>query len=267
MKVVAIFGDAPNQAALACKLADVHPIDQIILVRLPPAKKKKTLIKVLIAASVGLPFRFAWMNLQRYYRERFDWPTDPHMIVSSANHPEVLRTVESAGPNLVLVSGTDLLRDDLIKVIAKTGKIMNLHTGISPYIKGGPNCTNWALYCNRPDLIGNTIMWLDQGIDTGNIITTEQVKNPSFQGLSELHLQVMEHAHDLYCRAFRDVAVGVNVPSIPQADIAKGRLFLTRHWNARAMLRALINFQLIRLLKGRRINKEVRLVPLLREKI
>jgi folate-dependent phosphoribosylglycinamide formyltransferase PurN len=262
MKVLGIFGDAPNQAALAQKLMAVHRIENMVLIRPNATRSRKSLRRIATAATVGLPFRFAWLDLQKHYKSEFSWPNIPRTIAASANDPVVFAEVERHCPDLVLVSGTDLLRSEIIATIAKTGRIMNLHTGISPYIKGGPNCTNWALFCKRTDLIGNTVMWLDTGIDTGNIITTERVPNLSFKSLSRLHLQVMEHAHDLYCRAYAQVTNGRLVPSVPQSAIGTGRLFLTRQWNGMAMLTALANFYAIKCFGNRQVRNDVRLVSL-----
>ena len=83
--------------------------------------------------------------------------------------------------------------------LLKTLMILNLHTGISPYIKGGPNCTNWCIATKQFEKIGNTIMWLDKGIDTGELLTTENTKfNSTDKSLLKIHMRVMNHAHDLY---------------------------------------------------------------------
>ena len=120
---------------------------------------------------------------------------------------------------------------------------MNLHTGISPFVKGGPNCSNWCLAEGTFHLIGSTIMWLDLGIDSGNIITTEQTPLDGTESLFEMHWKVMEHAHDLYRRVVSRLAKGHELPSIPQDSIGLGRTFYGVEWNGVAARRALRNFQ------------------------
>src|SRR5206468_12540277 len=110
--------------------------------------------------------------------------------VADINAPEVLALVEREKPDLVVVSGTNLLKPPLIAKIRETGKVVNLHTGISPFIKGGPSCTNWCLALRRFDLIGNTVMWLDAGIDSGAIIATERTPLTGRESLLELHIAV-----------------------------------------------------------------------------
>ena len=180
--------------------------------------------------------------MMQHYANRFpDWPEVPSSTHSSANAPELVEMIKKLEPNLVLVSGTDILRKATLEQLS--AKVMNLHTGISPYIKGGPNCANWALALGEFDLIGNTVMWIDPGIDSGAIISTERTPLSGQEKLAELHLKVMDHAHDLYSRVVERFAQGKPLPSVPQAEIGEGRLFYTRQWDSFAMLRAVFNFR------------------------
>jgi len=116
----------------------------------------------------------------------------------------------------------------MLSVRAKIG-ILNLHTGVSPYVKGGPNCTNWCIATNQFHLVGNTIMWIDEGIDSGNIITTELTKVDWSKSLLDIHIAVMEHAHLLYVKAIKYLAQG-NVSNIKQSDIGTGKTYYTKDW-------------------------------------
>jgi methionyl-tRNA formyltransferase len=119
--------------------------------------------------------------------------------------------------------------------------ILNLHTGLSPYVKGGPNCTNWCIANQDFHLIGNTIMWIDKGIDTGNILTTEFTLINGNENLSELHLKVMEHAHNLYISAVKFLVKGKR-QSVKQSDIADGVTFYTKQWNLKQKFKLVKNF-------------------------
>jgi methionyl-tRNA formyltransferase len=122
--------------------------------------------------------------------------------------------------------------------------IVNLHTGLSPYVKGGPNCTNWCLANNDLHLIGNTIMWLNEGIDTGNIITTDFVHFTEEKTLSEIHHTVMEQAHELYLKAIAQLSVDpVSVSNVPQQSIAKGKTYYTKMWGLKEKSRLVKNLR------------------------
>lgn len=227
-KIVLWCGDAPNQKALANKLHARFGLAGIVI----DTKKKKRVQKPPLLQRVVDALRFrkiysAWKALQHHYQTAFPtWPAVPLLYVDTINSAETKTFTEQLQPHLIAVSGTGLVKEPLLSTPVKIG-ILNLHTGLSPYIKGGPNCTNWCIATNQWHLAGNTIMWINAGIDTGNIITSETVNIRQCKTLTEAHLNVMEHAHDLYLRSIQYLA-DAEPPylSIPQSNLGKGRLFL-----------------------------------------
>jgi len=241
MKIIAVFGEASNQRALAHRLHRTSPLAHVARIQLRP-KGKRRVVRSLVSLTLARPLRSAWTRMLRHYDAAYPgWPEVSQSVHSSANDDELVELVARERPELVLVSGTDLLTKRTLERFGT--RVLNLHTGISPYIRGGPNCTNWALALGEFDLIGNTIMWIDPGIDSGAIVATERTPLTGRETLLELHIKVMDHAHDLYCRAVGALVAGRTLPSVPQADIGKGRLFLTREWKSSAMLRAVLNHQ------------------------
>ena len=243
MKAVLLCDPAPNQRALAARLHAVHPLTAIGVVTLPSPAKRPSRLRRIARAVIGYSFVRVWREMMRRYGQKF--PTFPEVDISEhhgVNSTSVTDLIDRVRPALVLVSGTDLLREPLIQRIARYGQVMNLHTGLSPYIKGGPNCTNWCLSLGEFGMIGNTVMWLDGGIDSGRLIATERTPLAGEESLLELHLRVMEHAHDLYCRCYARFVAGLPLPSVPQEELGQGRLFLSRDWTAARVGRALWNY-------------------------
>jgi folate-dependent phosphoribosylglycinamide formyltransferase PurN len=242
VKVVAVFGEGSNQVALANRIHDAAPLAHLALVRLK-AKTHRKLVRSAVSVTLGRGLRAAWLGMLRHYREEYSaWPDVPSSVHPSANDRDLVDLIERLRPDLILVSGTDLLRKQTLDRF--NARVMNLHTGISPYIKGAPNCTNWALALGEFDLIGNTVMWIDAGIDSGALIATERTPLTGRESLSELHIKVMDHAHDLYRRAVAAFVAGSPLPGVPQASIAEGRLFRMRDWNSAAIIRAVANYHL-----------------------
>ena len=252
LKVLYFCRGQGNQIALANRIAACLPLTEIIVVDpdigshsfgVNLQNQISKLIRRGATAIVGLPLRRAWFDMLKHYgRQNLEFPTAPALIVADINASEVETLVGRTKPDLVIVSGTNLLKGPLIAAIHQTGKIMNLHTGISPYVRGAPNCTNWCMVMRRFDLIGNSVMWIDVGIDSGNLIATERTPLSGRETLTELHIKVMDHAHDLLLRCLRRFAEGKALPNVPQSELAEGKLFLARHWNSKAALRAVVNF-------------------------
>jgi len=244
MKILMLIGSGANHVTLANRLHAAVGLDGILL---RTAQTKKTVFFKRVRRAynnrvVGRPLSQAWSKMLQAQREQFsDLPLDPAVTASDINAPRVIKWIADAAPDLVLVSGTNMIRQKTIDVISRTGVILNLHTGISPYIKGGPNCTNWCLAIGRPELIGNTIMWLDSGIDSGALVATERTTLDGSETLADLHIKVMAHAHDLYVRAALAASTGQKLPNIAQDDIAEGHTFYTRDWT-HSKQRAAIRF-------------------------
>jgi len=233
-KIVIWCGAASNQKALANKIAAKHNVAGIVVDTHSSAGKKKQWHK--LPGLLWDRFRFrkiynAWEGVMNYYEKNFpEWPRVPRLEVPAINSEATEKFTGELQPELIVVSGTTLIKEPLISLPVKTGMI-NLHTGLSPYVKGGPNCTNWCIAKNTFHLVGNSIMWLNAGIDTGNLITTETVNIQDAATLSAAHQMVMDHAHDLYLEAIDYLAAGEPpYNSIPQNSIAKGSLYLTRMW-------------------------------------
>ena len=244
-KVTLWIGDAPNQRALANRIASTIPLSGIIIEKKSIAKKKRTLttfvnrlLSRLLASQIGA----TWKRMNEFYSSKYpNYPKVEIVEVANINSKTARSTARNMNADLVLVSGTRMIKKRMLDIRPKVG-ILNLHTGLSPYVKGGPNCTNWCLAKGNFHLIGNTIMWIDSGIDTGNIISTEFTCLDKVDSFYDLHLAVMDHAHNLYARSALSVLRG-NRTSIDQSSLGVGTTFYTKEWNVRNQVRAVQNFQ------------------------
>jgi methionyl-tRNA formyltransferase len=243
--IVLWCADAPNQKALAHKIHDQFGLKGIVAEQKGRDLKKKKKNLITRAFDV-LRFRkiyYAWHGLQHFYKNKYpEWPDVPIHYTHSINTDEAYTFSKELNADLVAVSGTSLVKEKLLGLPARIG-IINLHTGLSPYIKGGPNCTNWCIANNDWHLIGNTIMWINAGIDSGNIITTETIDIRQSKDLLDAHIRVMDHAHDLYLRAIGYLLK--NDPpyvSMPQKELGEGLLFLNRMWTTEQKRKLLKNW-------------------------
>lgn len=260
-RIVCWIGDAPNHWALTSRFAGEFGIEGVVVDKKRSINTRRGW-KQLLNRAID-KFRFgkidkAWSRMQDYYKQRKDIPSSvPVLEVDNINDPAVKEFTEKLSAELVIVSGTSLIKEPLVSLPLKKG-IMNLHTGLSPYVKGGPNCTNWCIANQQWHLIGNTIMWISAGIDSGNIISSEQTKIEEEDDLDTIHLKVMRHAHDLYLRAAACILEQQPpYPSVPQSELGKGALFLTKMWTAEKKK------QLLKNLKGKRNSQSlIRTIPL-----
>tara|TARA_B110001452_G_scaffold266390_1_gene273141 strand:+ start:1537 stop:2349 length:813 start_codon:yes stop_codon:yes gene_type:complete len=244
MKVIILCGKNENQKALVNKIANVACILGIVIEK-KKTKSKTPFFDILMKITNKLFFHKidkSWNLLMEYYSKKFPlWPKSNQLFVENINYKEVVDYINNLKCDLIIVSGTRLIKKSSLEKFQSTKGIINLHTGISPYVKGGPNCTNWCIAENNFHLIGNTIMWIDSGIDSGNILTTERTILTGNENLNQIHIKVMEHAHELYLRSIMALNEKKNVPNVKQKNIASGKTYLTKEWNFKNKVRLIYN--------------------------
>lgn len=83
----------------------------------------------------------------------------------------------SLNPDLIVAYGCSIVKEPLLE--AFNGRILNVHLGLSPYYRGS-GTNYWPLVHNRPEYVGATFMYMDAGIDTGEVI--HQIRARIFTG-------------------------------------------------------------------------------------
>ncbi len=247
MKIVLWIGNEANQKALANKIHSRFPLSGIITetrIHKNNFSISKILEKVFEKVSLSSIGK-AWWGMKEHYEKRYpSYPDTSLLDVENINSAEAYDFTKNIAPDLIIVSGTRLVKERMLSIAPSIG-ILNLHTGLSPYVKGGPNCTNWCVATKQFHLIGNTIMWIDAGIDTGNLVTTAFTELTGDEDLPSLHLKVMEHAHSLYVDAIDFLAKG-GTSNVKQSAIAEGITYYTREWGLQQKIALARNSSLLK---------------------
>ena len=115
--------------------------------------------------ATAFPERCASLSdLSRKYQFRVE-------EVGSLNGPEAVRVLKETGADLGIVLGTRILKEPIFSV-PRLGCI-NLHKGKVPEYRGMPPGF-WELY-DGAATAGVTVHFVDQGLDTGDIIAASEV--------------------------------------------------------------------------------------------
>jgi folate-dependent phosphoribosylglycinamide formyltransferase PurN len=107
--------------------------------------------------------------------------------VESINSSEAQEAIREINPDVVVVNGTRIIGKKTLESI--NAPIINMHAGITPTYRG-VHGAYWALAEDRPDLVGTTVHFIDEGIDTGSII-----KQVSFPTTSEDNFCTYPYLH------------------------------------------------------------------------
>ena len=93
------------------------------------------------------------------------------------NDKQVVNSIKSLNADLIICYGSSIIKSELLEIYS--GRFLNVHLGLSPYYRG--TATNiWPLINSEPEFVGATFMYIDAGIDTGEII--HQVRPEIFLG-------------------------------------------------------------------------------------
>src|SRR6478672_8845337 len=116
MRVVILTNRQGNQIALANKISKVADVAGVVFSRnipkrRPPAVKRAKLFANAIASrTVGRQFVDVWLEMQRKYDSLFpDISTNDVTEVQNVNDAAALNTIKRLKPELVVVSGTNLV--------------------------------------------------------------------------------------------------------------------------------------------------------------
>lgn len=78
-----------------------------------------------------------------------------------------VNTISNLNPDVIISYGCSIIRSSLLT--AFKDRFMNIHLGLSPYYRGSG--TNFWPFVNKElQFVGTTFMYIDSGVDTGEII-------------------------------------------------------------------------------------------------
>lgn len=141
-------------------------------------------------------------------------------IVPSHNGEECEALLKEIRPDVIAVYGTAIIKPHIFELAGV--RALNLHTGISPRYRGA-DTVFWPLYNGEPEWIGVTVHVLDEGIDSGPIISTGRPEIDAGDDEDRLFAKCTRVGADLYAEAIRRVMAG-EARWTPQ-DLAAGRQY------------------------------------------
>jgi len=109
--------------------------------------------------------------------------------------------LKELNPDLIVVIAFRILPDSILKI--PTIGAINLHASLLPKFRG-PAPINWAII-NGEEKSGNTIFFLDSGIDTGSIIDTSECDITENMTTGDLYLKLKEQGPKLVLKTLKSI--------------------------------------------------------------
>jgi len=129
----------------------------------------------------------------------------PTLEVPDINDQSCKDFITRLHPDIIAVCGTTVLKPGVFQLSSK-GTI-NIHVGITPEYRSADPIF-WALYHGEPDKVGVTIHFVDQGIDTGDIIYQETVEVTKEDDPATIYAKCIQRGAELMSQAIEDIAGG-----------------------------------------------------------
>ena len=122
----------------------------------------------------------------------------PAIICSNINDEDVVNLVKAEKPDWVITNACSILSKTFLAAIK--APILNVHNGIAPRYRGAGNF--WAVRENNPSLIGVTVHYVDEGIDTGARVAMASMAIDDIRCLTlgDIDIAAFEDGAALVCR-------------------------------------------------------------------
>lgn len=142
----------------------------------------QVLFQVLIAKPLNFLSRKRKQEIiNENYLDVTDIPNEKINAVTSVNSTSTISLLKVINPDVVIVNGTRIISKKVLSAI--NCKFINTHAGITPKYRG-VHGTYWALLNDDIENSGVTVHFVDEGIDTGNIINQGVVVPTKYDNFS-----------------------------------------------------------------------------------
>jgi len=163
------------------------------------------------------------------YRDYSSFYDTSLLEVTNINQRESVEFVKNIAHDIIIVSGTRMVKKEILSMRPQYG-IINMHTGLSPYYNGGPSCTFWCLYNEQVEYIGATVMFIDEGIDSGNIILTDTISLNSADNYGQMEFKAIDLGNHLILKALDKLQADRSFKGYKQNGIASGYVYYNKDY-------------------------------------
>jgi len=155
------------------------------------------------------------------------WSIDDH-ATTSANALDAVRYVQSHRLDLLLNTGAEILRSNIIRS-ARIG-ILNAHMARLPAFRG-MNVLEWSLLAGQQ--IGVTLHLIDEGVDTGNVLLFREIPIAGGDTIDSLRSKAIVVNIDLMAEGVTLLETNGIEPARPSSAV--GKQYYVMHPRLRAV--------------------------------
>jgi methionyl-tRNA formyltransferase len=133
-------------------------------------------------------------------------------VVDDFNRRPCEQLLAEIGPDVIVLGRLGIIRRNIIKT-AKIG-VLNAHPGLLPKYRG-VDVIPWSIY--NGDDIGVTVHFVDEGVDTGGIVTTQVINIECKDTIHKLRIKAERVAAELMAKTILKIMDGEYLQVVPQS--------------------------------------------------
>lgn len=151
------------------------------------------------------------------------------LLYREINTSYVYETVKAFNPEAMFVFGSSIIGSKLL-LLPPPGRFINLHLGLSPYYRGsGTNF--WPFVNEEPEYAGSTLLHIDTGIDTGDIIAHIRPIIVKDDNVHTVGCKIIQESADSLVKILKLLKEGKELPRIKQWKEGRERYYKKADWN------------------------------------
>jgi len=151
------------------------------------------------------------------------------ILYKEVNSELVYEKIQSFKPDVMMVFGSSIIREPILS-LGKKNRFINLHLGLSPYYKG--NGTNfWPFINDELEYLGSTVLHLDPGIDTGDIITHVRPEIEEQDDVHSLGCKIIKDSVEVIIEILQRIDSEQEINRIPQWEIQDEKVYKLKDFN------------------------------------
>ena len=154
------------------------------------------------------------------------------ILYKEVNLQFVFELVQKFNPDIMFVFGSSIIKEPLLSLTPN--KFVNLHLGISPYYRGsGTNF--WPFINNELEFVGSTLLHLDPGIDTGDIITHVRPKFEKRDNVHTIGCKVIQESTKQMINIIDMIKNDRILPRVKQWSVSSERHYKMKDFNEKIL--------------------------------
>jgi methionyl-tRNA formyltransferase len=155
------------------------------------------------------------------------------ILYNEVNHNFIYEKIKKYNPDVMIVFGSSIIKEPLLS-LSKKNRFLNLHLGLSPYYKG--NATNfWPFINNELEFLGSTILHIDSGIDTGDIITHVRPKIDQNDNVHTIGCKIIQESVRKMGMILNLIKEKKEINRIPQWNIKNEKIYKLKDFNEKIL--------------------------------